>query len=96
MENEEILTPQDFDRIMGDPYKGDTFIVITDTTSKKMIHLVMCKSVKRRDFVEKIVEHGGKNGRYYWFKNYDEAKARFGDARECKNCSNALWRSRRN
>lgn len=85
-ENGEIENGKEFDKIMNDPYKGDSFIVITDTSSKKMIHLLTCKSIKRADFIKKVIENNGKNGKYYWFKNSGEAKQAFNDVKECRNC----------
>lgn len=35
VEDSEINTSQDFDNILRDPYKGDSYLVITNTSGKK-------------------------------------------------------------
>ena len=86
IEDCEINTSEDFDNILRDPYKGDSYVVITNTSGKKIAHLITCKSIKRSDFIDKVITSKGKYGKYYWFKKYDEAKSKFNDVRECRNC----------
>jgi len=85
-ENGEIEDLKEFDKIMGDPYKGDSFIVITNKSRMNKIHILTCKSIKRSDFIVKVVDNKGKKGGYYWFKDPSEAKSVFDDVKDCENC----------
>lgn len=77
----EINTVDELDRVISEE---DGFIVILDTTGNK-IHRVSCRSVSRNGFNEKVIVNRKRNGRYFWCKEHNEAKARF-RAKDCKTC----------
>ena len=77
----EINTMKEFDRVLGEK---NGFIVILDTTGNK-IHHVSCRWVNRNGFNEKVIINRKRNGRYFWCKDCNEAKAKY-RARDCKTC----------
>jgi hypothetical protein len=62
-----LTTLHDFDR-----WRGATHgcIVIKDVTSETpVVHHRECPFVDRTHFADKVLKHGGANGRYWWAKN---------------------------
>jgi hypothetical protein len=65
---------------------GSGVIVIFDRVRDAPIaHSPDCHFVKEFSFEQKMLDMGGKNGRYWWFGRFDEAKSALG-ARRCSHC----------
>jgi len=77
----EVNTLEELDQIIS---RKEGFIVITDTTGNK-IHSISCRWVNRNGFELKVIVNRKRNGRYFWCKDYDGAKARF-RAKDCRTC----------
>lgn len=70
-------------------------IVIYDRVRPDPVaHVPDCFHVTIDRFHEKIVEMGGKNGRYWWFAKYADAAEAL-DARRCRHCDPKIRAARR-
>lgn len=67
--------------------RGDTgVIVIFDGVRDAPIaHVPSCRYVTEDGFEQKMLEMGGKNGRYWWFERLGDAERALG-ARRCMHC----------
>lgn len=78
----QILTIRDFQRRK----RGGGVIVIYDRIRPEPVaHKPNCFHVTAERFAEKVLEKGGKNGRYWWFDRFEEAEEKLG-ARRCLHC----------
>jgi len=65
---------------------GAGVIVIFDRVRDAPIaHVPECQYVPERYFEQKMIEMGGKNGRYWWFERFADAERTLG-ARRCPHC----------
>jgi hypothetical protein len=61
-------------------------IVITDTATGTKSHRPECMWVDEQHFVRKVLDNGGRNGRYYAVDSAEEARSSFA-AVPCGICS---------
>lgn len=87
---EELLSVEDFRRRT----KGRFGVIVIDDKARggPIAHDRECPFVTEDNFVEKVIEMGGRQGRYYWAKNSGIAIAQLG-ARRCRHPGDRLSRS---
>lgn len=61
-------------------------IVNEDAASWPKIHAPRCTWVTEENFMAKVIEGGGRNGRYWWAQSSDIAKSRWPRAKVCGSC----------
>lgn len=65
---------------------GSGVLVIWDRVRDAPVaHQPQCVHLTEGRFVEKMLEMGGKNGRYWWFDRFADAERSLG-ARRCGHC----------
>ncbi len=66
----DLTTLADFDAARA---QARGFIVVTDKARRSRVHRVGCLTLQRHQFSQKVVENGGKNGRYVLVDDYAAA-----------------------
>lgn len=78
----EVLSTKEFRQIIG---RAEGVVVITGTNPPRA-HTTLCTLLSDDRFKENVVINGGRGGRYYWRRNFAEARKEFG-ATPCKRCN---------
>lgn len=65
---------------------GVGYLVVTDRSTPTRVHRARCTAVAERHFVTKVIENGGRRGRYHHALTLEAVRARFPAGRLCVVC----------
>jgi hypothetical protein len=82
IETHQLKTLEEFRAVAG---QSVGVIVVTDKATGNHTHRPTCDTISEATFTMKVLENGGKNGRYYFFLRAEDAQRELG-ASVCAHC----------